>query len=152
MCSGILSAWTTKTPHGFSVISCNNVSAIAAHASGTNTTSPSTPTATPPCFFDQDIDFNRRDPKILVDAFKMAEGGLDASIMVAYLAQKERTPEAHLAATAKADGILDRLTAMVEHCPSARMAFSPEEVRANKAAGYRASSRASKTAMLSAQI
>ena len=90
-----------------------------------------------PMFFDQDIDFNRRDPKILVDAFKMAEGGLDASIMVAYLAQKERTPEAHLAATAKADGILDRLTAMVEHCPSARMAFSPEEVRANKAAGYR---------------
>lgn len=90
-----------------------------------------------PMFFDQDIDFNRRDPKILVDAFKMAEGGLDASIMVAYLAQKERTPEAHLAATAKADGILDRLTAMVEHCPSARMAFSPEEVRVNKAAGYR---------------
>lgn len=90
-----------------------------------------------PMFFDQDIDFNRRDPKILVDAFKMAEGGLDASIMVAYLAQKERTPEAHLAATAKADGILDRLTAMVERCPSARMAFSPEEVRANKAAGYR---------------
>jgi hypothetical protein len=90
-----------------------------------------------PMFFDQDIDFNRRDPKILVDAFKMAEGGLDASIMVAYLAQKERTPEAHLAATAKADGILDRLTAMVEHCPSVRMAFSPEEVRANKAAGYR---------------
>ena len=88
-------------------------------------------------FFDQDIDFNRRDPKILVDAFKMAEGGLDASIMVAYLAQKERTAEAHLAATAKADGILDRLTAMVAHCPSARMAFSPEEVRANKAAGYR---------------
>ena len=88
-------------------------------------------------FFDQDIDFNVATPKILVDAFKMAEGGLDASIMVAYLAQKERTPEAHLAATAKADGILDRLTAMVEHCPSARMAFSPEEVRANKAAGYR---------------
>ncbi len=90
-----------------------------------------------PMFFDQDIDFNRRDPKILVDAFKMAEGGLDASIMVAYLAQKERTPEAHLAATAKADDILDRLTAMVERCPSARMAFSPEEVRANKAADYR---------------
>ena len=90
-----------------------------------------------PMFFDQDIDFNRRDPKILVDSHKMVEGGLDASIMVAYLAQKERTPEAHLAATAKADDILDRLSAMVERCPSARMAYTPQDVRANKAAGLR---------------
>lgn len=90
-----------------------------------------------PMFFDQDIDFNRRDPKILVDSFKMAEGGLDASIMVAYLAQKERTAEAHLAATAKADSILDRLFEMVAQCPTAQMAFSPAEVRRNKALGLR---------------
>ena len=43
-----------------------------------------------PMFFDQDIDFTRRDPRILVDLHKMTEGRLDASIMVAYLKQEAR--------------------------------------------------------------
>lgn len=38
-----------------------------------------------PMFFDQDIHFASRDPKILVDLHKMTEGRLDATIMVAYL-------------------------------------------------------------------
>mgnify|MGYP004447236241 FL=1 len=90
-----------------------------------------------PMFFHRNIDFNRRDPQILVDSRKMAEGGLDASIMVAYLAQQERTPEAHNMATARAHQLLDQLEAMVERCPEARMAFTPAQLRQNKADGFR---------------
>ena len=87
-----------------------------------------------PMFFDQDIDFNRRDPKILVDIHKMTEGGLDASIMVAYLAQNGRGAAANAAATAKANEILDRLEHMVADCPQARMAYSPADQQAGRAA------------------
>ena len=90
-----------------------------------------------PMFFDQDINFNHRDPKILVDSHKMVEGGLDASIMVAYLAQNGRGEAANLEATRKANTILDRLYNMVEACPQARMAFSPADLLANKQAGLR---------------
>jgi len=55
-----------------------------------------------PMFFDQGINFATRDKKILVDLHKMTEGHLDATIMVAYLKQLERTDEALSAATAKA--------------------------------------------------
>ena len=58
-------------------------------------------------FFGQQINFASRDPKIKVDLHKMTEGRQDATIMVAYLAQKERTEEALLAATAKADRLLN---------------------------------------------
>ena len=40
-----------------------------------------------PMFFPQNIDFARRDDRILVDLHKMTEGRLDATIMVAYLPQ-----------------------------------------------------------------
>ena len=60
-----------------------------------------------PMFFDQGINFATRDKKILVDLHKMTEGHLDATIMVAYLKQLERTDEALSAATAKADRILN---------------------------------------------
>ncbi|MBQ8712930.1 MAG: gamma-glutamyl-gamma-aminobutyrate hydrolase family protein [Prevotella sp.] len=40
-----------------------------------------------PMFFPQDIHFEQRDPRILVDLHKMTEGRQDATIMVAYLPQ-----------------------------------------------------------------
>ena len=40
-----------------------------------------------PMFFPQNVDFSRRDHRILVDLHKMTEGRLDATIMVAYLPQ-----------------------------------------------------------------
>ena len=40
-----------------------------------------------PMFFPQDIHFDHRDPKVLVDLHKMTEGCQDATIMVAYLPQ-----------------------------------------------------------------
>lgn len=90
-----------------------------------------------PMFFHRNIDFNRRDPQILVDIHKMTEGGLDTSIMVAYLAQQGRTKAEHQCATEQANAILDRLESMVEHCPQARLAFIPAQLYANKAAGRR---------------
>ena len=69
-----------------------------------------------PMFFDQDIHFDQRDPRILVDIHKMTEGGLDASIMVAYIPQGPRTPEGNAAATAYADKQLVRVREMVASC------------------------------------
>ena len=66
-----------------------------------------------PMFFDQQINFASRDPEILVDLHKMTEGHLDATIMVAYLEQLGLTDEDLLAATAKADRILNEIEAMV---------------------------------------
>ena len=71
-----------------------------------------------PMFFGHSIDFSTRDPQILVDLHKMTEGRLDATIMVAYLEQKERTDEALLAATAKADQLLNGIEALVAKNPS----------------------------------
>lgn len=88
-----------------------------------------------PMFFHRDINFNRRDPQILVDIHKMTEGGLDSSIMVAYLAQQGRSPQDHTAATQRAHHILDQLEAMVERCPQAAMAYTPSQLLRHKAAG-----------------
>lgn len=81
-----------------------------------------------PMFFDQGINFATRDKKILVDLHKMTEGQLDATIMVAYLKQLERTDEALLAATAKADRILNEIEEMVaQNCTAIDIAYTPAE-------------------------
>lgn len=67
-----------------------------------------------PMFINQDIHFNQRDPRILVDLHKMTEGGLDASIMVAYIPQGERTPEGFSAATDYANHQLCRVEQLVK--------------------------------------
>ena len=57
--------------------------------------------------------FGTRSDKVLVNLPKMAEGRLDASIMVAYLPQGERTEEAYKAVTAKTDQLLTQIEEMV---------------------------------------
>ena len=95
-----------------------------------------------PMFFDQQIDFASRDPKILVDLHKMTEGHLDATIMVAYLKQLELTDEALLAATAKADRILNEIEAMVaKSCSYVDIAYTPADL-------YRLKSERKKAIML----
>ena len=92
-----------------------------------------------PMFFDRDINFATRDPQILVDLHKMTEGHLDATIMVAYLEQKERTDEALLAATAKADRILNEIEAMVARsCTAVDIAYTPADLYRLKGAGKKA--------------
>ncbi len=92
-----------------------------------------------PMFFHKDIHFGQRDPQILVDLHKMREGGLDASIMVAYLPQGERTDAGHAAARQMADGLLDQIESMVaSHADSVELARTPSELADIKARGKRA--------------
>ena len=92
-----------------------------------------------PMFFDQQIDFVSRDPKILVDLHKMTEGHLDATIMVAYLKQLELTDEALWAATAKADRILNEIEAMVaKSCTHVDIAYTPADLYRLKMEGKKA--------------
>ena len=58
--------------------------------------------------------FGTRSDKVLVNLPKMEEGRLDASIMVAYLPQGERTPEAYKAVTAKTYRLLTQIEEIVE--------------------------------------
>ncbi len=92
-----------------------------------------------PMFFDQGIDFATRDKKILVDLHKMSEGRLDATIMVAYLKQLERTDEALLAATAKADRILNEIEEMVaKNYTAIELAYTTVDLPILKAEGKKA--------------
>ncbi|WP_419072686.1 membrane dipeptidase [Phocaeicola coprocola] len=92
-----------------------------------------------PMFFGQDINFATRDAKIKVDLHKMAEGRQDATIMVAYLAQKERTDEALLAATAKADQLLNEIERMVAmNCTAVDIAYTPADLYRLKREGKKA--------------
>ena len=92
-----------------------------------------------PMFFDQHINFASRDPRIKVDLHKMYEGRQDAVIMVAYLEQKERTDEALLAATAKADRILNEIEQMVAmNCTAVDIAYTPADLYRLKAEGKKA--------------
>ena len=89
-----------------------------------------------PMFFDQDINFQSRDPKILVDLHKMTEGHLDASIMVAYLKQEGRDDASLLVATKKADRILDEIEQMVAKSPDfIAIAKTPADLYQNKQDG-----------------
>ncbi len=92
-----------------------------------------------PMFFEQHIHFAARDPRIKVDLHKMTEGCQDAAIMVAYLPQKERTEEALLAATAKADQLLDEIEKMVAmNCTAADIAYTPADLYRLKREGKKA--------------
>lgn len=87
-----------------------------------------------PMFFDQQINFASRDPKILVDLHKMTEGHLDATIMVAYLEQQGLTDEDLLAATAKANRILNEIEAMVaKNQAYVNIAYTPMDLYRLKA-------------------
>ena len=92
-----------------------------------------------PMFFDQQINFASRDPKILVDLHKMTEGHLDATIMVAYLEQQGLSDEDLLAATAKADRILNEIEAMVAKSSAhVNIAYTPADLYRLKAEGKKA--------------
>jgi len=92
-----------------------------------------------PMFFDQDIHFDQRDPKILVDLHKMSEGGLDVSTMVAYIPQGPLTEEDRAAATAYAKSQLSRVEEMVaQNADAVSIAWEPQEVYRLKAEGRKA--------------
>lgn len=85
--------------------------------------------------FDKDVNFQRRDPNLLVDAHKMTEGKLDAACMVAYLEQQGRNAEALQAATEKAATIINRLKTMVSATEGFCIALTREDLMRNKFEG-----------------
>ena len=92
-----------------------------------------------PMKFDQQIRFDSRDPRILVDLHKMNEGRLDATIMVAYLRQLERDPASLDAAFSKADRLLNEIVTMVaQNADSVAIAYTPDDLYCLKEEGKRA--------------
>ncbi len=88
-----------------------------------------------PMFFSKGVELTRRDPQLLVDFHKMKEGHLDASVMVAYLPQGERTPEGHATATQEACRILREIEARVNASGCAALARTPDDIVRNKRNG-----------------
>ncbi len=85
------------------------------------------------------VDIGRRDPHARVELAKMGEGRIDASFMVAYLPQGERTDEAHRAATDKAREILGELHRQAEaNAAYAGIARTFAEAEALKRSGKKA--------------
>lgn len=66
-----------------------------------------------PMQYEKGAELYRRDDEVCVDLHKMTEGGLDASVMVAYLAQEGRSDEELAQATRKADRILEQIQAQI---------------------------------------
>lgn len=91
-----------------------------------------------PMFFDKKIHFDHRDPQLLVDLHKMTEGGLDASIMVAYLKQEGRSDKELLEATEKANTILSEIETMVNACNGVEIAYTPADLYRLKQEGKHA--------------
>lgn len=98
-----------------------------------------------PMFFHKDIRFEQRDPKILVDMHKMAEGHQDAVTMVAYLPQPKLgetfSSKVELAADSPADyanNIFDRIEAIVKANNTAiSIARTPADLYEDKRKGRR---------------
>lgn len=92
-----------------------------------------------PMLFEQGFNFASRGKKALVDLHKMTEGHLDATVMVAYLKQMERTDEALLAATAKANQILDEIERMAaKNRDAIEIAYVASDIAQLKADGKKA--------------
>ena len=98
-----------------------------------------------PMFFPQGIHFDRRDPRILVDLHKMADGRQDAVIMAAYLPQPkpgetfaDKVEPRFDSPKAYADHIFDTLEGIAnENSPYLAIAETPGELYENKRAGLR---------------
>ena len=97
-----------------------------------------------PMFFSSDSKenitmFGTRSDKVLVNLPKMTEGRLDASIMVAYLPQGERTPEAYKAVTARTNRLLTQIEEIVEaNSDRVGLAETKEDILHLKAQGKKA--------------
>ena len=87
-----------------------------------------------PMFFPQNVEFSHRDPRILVDLHKMAEGRQDATIMVAYIPQKpsadSQKPKAYT------DHIFDKIEDIVAQSSDyIGIARTPDDLWLNKHLG-----------------
>lgn len=97
-----------------------------------------------PMFFPQAVDFGKRDPKLLVDLHKMADGRQDATMMVAYIPQPKPgqpfcSPLSDTSITGPADyadAIFDRIERIVEaNSAHLSLARTANDILINKQAG-----------------
>ena len=92
-----------------------------------------------PMFADKGINFQTRDPQILVDLHKMTEGHLDASIMVAYLPQGERNEETYETVKQETERLLNYIQWLTESCPKYMgLARTPDDLYRLKGEGKKA--------------
>ncbi len=83
--------------------------------------------------------FGEGSDRVLVDIPKMSSGMLDASVMVAYLPQGERTEQGHREAAAMADRLLTQMDQMVQdNEESACLAYTAEDLYRAKRMGKKA--------------
>ena len=83
--------------------------------------------------------FGTRSDKVLVNLPKMAEGRLDASIMVAYIPQGERTQEAYEYVATKTDRLLTQIEEIVRaNSDRVGLAETEEDILMLKAQGKKA--------------
>jgi len=77
-----------------------------------------------------------KDTPLQVDLGKMKQGGLDAVFFIVYVEQGPLTPEGYARAVAQAKQKYDDIDLMLKNYPDRiRLARTPQDVRANKAAG-----------------
>lgn len=97
-----------------------------------------------PMFFHQNVDFLKRDPRILVDLHKMTEGRQDATIMVAYLPQpkigqrfSETLPDPTPGVTpfAYANQVFDNIEDIVRRSNRLSIARTPADLYRDKRQG-----------------
>lgn len=81
-----------------------------------------------PMKFDLGLSFAERNSEILVDAHKMREGHLDATIMAAYLEQQGRSDDELLAATAKANHLLEGIRDRIAGTEGCAIANTPADL------------------------
>jgi len=80
-----------------------------------------------PMFFDQGVRFDHREGHVKVDMHKLTEGRISAVVMAAYLKQEGRGDDELLAATAKADRLLDEIEEMVNTTKNVEIAYNPKD-------------------------
>ena len=91
-----------------------------------------------PMFFGEGVNITDNDDRVQTNIPKMMDGGLDASCMVAYIKQEERSEEGLNKAIAKCKGIIDTLIAQIEAADNAIQVRNREELLIAKRCGKKA--------------
>lgn len=81
-----------------------------------------------PMLFESDVQLDRRNPHTCMDLHKMAEGGLDAVVMAAYLPQGGRTSDELNAATERAFSLVTEIKNRVFGCYGVSLSQTPKQL------------------------
>ena len=88
-----------------------------------------------PMFFGEGVNIADNDERVQTNIPKMTDGGLDASCMVAYIKQEERSEEGLNCAIEKCKSIINTLTEQINNCANAVQVRDKEELLNAKRCG-----------------